>query len=150
MCSLNPILIPYNSARDNPNTSANPQYLALLPLLPGTLPPPGSDIRSNWKSLHCHSQRFRRLNGKPKDVLVGFCDHHCQRRGARSRGARRDPTRVPVPGYPGTGTRVPGYPYPAPGYPCTGMHDRRLTPPFHAENCDVFSVFLDFFIRGRS
>ena len=38
--SLNPISVLYNSARDNPNTSANPQHLDLLPVLPGTLPLP--------------------------------------------------------------------------------------------------------------
>ena len=39
--SLNPIFVPDNSARDNPNTSANPQHLALLPVLLGILPLPG-------------------------------------------------------------------------------------------------------------
>ena len=38
--SLNPIFVPDNSARHNPNTSANPQHLDLLPVLPGTLPLP--------------------------------------------------------------------------------------------------------------
>ena len=38
LSSLNPICIPYNSARENPNTSANPQHLALLPVLLGILP----------------------------------------------------------------------------------------------------------------
>ena len=40
MSSLIPIFIPYNSARENPNTSANPQHLALFPVLSGTLPLP--------------------------------------------------------------------------------------------------------------
>jgi hypothetical protein len=38
--SLNPTFVPYNSARENPNTSANPQHLDLLPVLQGTLPLP--------------------------------------------------------------------------------------------------------------
>ena len=38
--SLNPIFIPYNSARENPNTSANPQHLDLFPVRPGTVPLP--------------------------------------------------------------------------------------------------------------
>ena len=41
LSSLNPIFIPCNSARGNPNTSANPQHLALLPVLLGILPLPG-------------------------------------------------------------------------------------------------------------
>ena len=42
LSSLHPIFVLYNSARENPITSANPQHLALLPVLPGTLPlPPG-------------------------------------------------------------------------------------------------------------
>ena len=38
MKSLNPIFVPDNSARENPNTSANPQHLDLFPVLSGTLP----------------------------------------------------------------------------------------------------------------
>ena len=50
--SLIPIFIPDNSARYNPNTSANPHHLDLLPVLPGTLvlhfrrPRPDFDARS--------------------------------------------------------------------------------------------------------
>ena len=40
MKSLNPIFVPDNSARHNPNTSANPQHLDLFPVLSGTLPLP--------------------------------------------------------------------------------------------------------------
>ena len=40
LCSPIPIFIPKNSARDNPNTSANPQHLDLLPVRLGTLPLP--------------------------------------------------------------------------------------------------------------
>ena len=40
LSSLIPVFISYNSARKNPNTSANPQHLDLFPVLSGTLPFP--------------------------------------------------------------------------------------------------------------
>ena len=47
--SLNPIFVTYNSARKNPNTSANPQHLDLFPVLSGTLPSPGpSPFKLAW------------------------------------------------------------------------------------------------------
>ena len=73
---LNPILIPSNSARKDPNTSANPQPLDLFPVLPGTLPlphyPPSSpkmhtftaDCRiynAQRMQLNCRKLRHRRV-----------------------------------------------------------------------------------------
>ena len=52
MKSLNPIFIPDNSARENPNTSANQQHLDLLPVRPETLPLPQDLPPSPLYALH--------------------------------------------------------------------------------------------------
>ena len=90
LSSLSPVFIPYNSARNNPNSSANPQHLDLLPVLPGTLPLPpdpppspffytrlatdleGSAVLGCWKCwecVGCQGSDFRRRKDADMDRI---------------------------------------------------------------------------------